>query len=1401
MEKSGVRFCRRIAAVLAVAMIFSFVRLLPFGAFAEEVEYTDFDSGAVLLDGSFSGKNVLIKNGVFSVTVSGAKNVNILFEGVTIDHRYTSDPFRGQTVENLYDVARTLGWGTGTGGYYAQTCPLLITGQSSATVAFRGVNTLYAGTNRCTVSSSGVYGAVQNGGGFAGIQVDAGSTLTVSQSTGTVHAYGAYYVEGDNSENSSYGYQDPPGAEHAKLVGGAGIGGGAAWNTSTSFSSGYTAGTPGTIIINGGNINAYGGHEAAGIGGGLNSAATATSITINGGNVNAYGGRWAAGIGDGDSLQNAWSTKYTDDYKICINGGTVYAVGGVACPGIGCTDQVSSGWSRTGTSGLQIDINGGRVTVRSGYPDKFNPKGTAGYTGTDAAAAIGAGNNTNMHSNSISVSSAAEVIASGFGHYSITENGTQHDALPTVTIDSDSYMYLGRFPNLSSSEERTFRLLRAIREQINGYTYTKYATQPEDGSAGAEYYFDAEAVPPLLDADKNAVTDADGNVLGTAEILKLMEQTHIVLAVSAQSEEIKQVVAPAFFRSIALTLPKPEDYGGIYALKVPTASLVDYKGTYQLPKSGYIVIDIGAEEQGTISGELSYPSTGNVKLDLVSEPLTDLDVYPDAARVDGSNGLIGDSFLQNVYAYRVYISNDAKRAYLYFAYRKIDGVTHELTIPDDVKDQIMIERDGYMIVTGTVDMTGTDEKVLRIKKTDKGADPTSGDSKSLNSIVYKVTVTRKTAYRIGLTDLSKIYDGKPVSAVITDLHSGEKSYAVYRDTHGLLEKNASGSFLYTLPDTVELTSAGNRYGVVKDNRNCTLTLDLVCKISVSGGDLIYRVEVTVKDSEGVTLTDQSPAVFRFAVTPGENELPAITDTSPAATVSLGYTGTETTDNSSFFLRSDGAGRITIDYGGTDAKPLFSLSGEASTATVKSADSTARDAAEQAAKAALDSGATTGSWSYAYTENRTTTGTHTASLTTLTYANGTNTVTDYESASAVYSRDCTHTEHGRYYITAQAGGNYTVFVPTAEELAGAVYTYYRSTDGGQTWTALQGAPKNAGYYKVRATVSAASYQAEGELVFEIHRRVLTVSHIENAITYVTSADYRSWTAPHTIDTPGTLHPGNLVTGDSVTVRADRVYYNDITIGYGTGKITLEGVTLEGDAETVANYLISDVQHVFGQITYSMDGAIFRRDDPDSAWEKFYPVDSKDPVDKDSADYHSPADANGNYTSHRDYIYGRTVGDGGTRVTYAVDIEFGTMSFTYSLTVWNAGTLQYEELEGESRWSGFDGKTNAVTVYNRSNAAISYVATSKIDFLHSSVGDSSHGISSGLYAENNRTSEQVGGKAQQVPAATPGSSTAYGSPGVGKCYLILSGIPQFSDSDAFVTVGEVTVMISTSSGISG
>ena len=90
-----------------------------------------FNSGAVYLDESYSGKEIIIQNGVFSVTVNGATNITIIFDGVTIDRRASQD--KDAKVTGLREVGTNLG-----AANVAQTCPFLITGNAEVTAQFRG---------------------------------------------------------------------------------------------------------------------------------------------------------------------------------------------------------------------------------------------------------------------------------------------------------------------------------------------------------------------------------------------------------------------------------------------------------------------------------------------------------------------------------------------------------------------------------------------------------------------------------------------------------------------------------------------------------------------------------------------------------------------------------------------------------------------------------------------------------------------------------------------------------------------------------------------------------------------------------------------------------------------------------------------------------------------------------------------------------------------------------------------------------------------------------------------------------------------------------------------------------------------------------------------------------------
>lgn len=1157
------KFGKWIAGAVAFCMVLATLLAVPFGFLlpaSAESAFATFSSGAVLIDSSYNGKNVIIKNGVFSVTVSGATNVTLLFEGVTMNRRYADDTESGKKIEGLRAVSQKLGWNN-----KAQVCPLLITGNSEVKVAFRGANYFYAGVNGCTVNSSNYYTKSQSGGGFAGIQVDSGSTLTIEQSNGSVAAYGGHWVNASNSSNNpsdstnfpkgneGNGYGSPAGTTTNSLAGGAGIGGGVSGTTTTCNNTAYTQGTPGTIIINGGEIHAFGGHEAAGIGGGVNGAATSSSITITGGTIEAHGGRWAAGIGDGDSLPDRPTNQFSKSYSVNISGGMVTAVGGVGCAGIGCTDNVNN-------SGMTIKLSGGNITAHSGYPDGFNPS-TGTYRGGKALsdsdptpAGIGAGNKSKMAEHSIVIAKGTNIIAASFGHYSITENGLNQSQVPNISLEQ-CRMYNGRFPELVSPDDRTFTLYEAQRETIlsDGVQgeFIAFVEQKKDGTPGQKYYYDSDRFL-LLDENKHLLTPLTNTDAQNQAIVKAcFEEKSLTLYVDENSKKIETVLALKHFKSIAMTLPDPALHGGIYALEIPASQILNPPQGVTLPDK--IHVTISALSEGNIWGSITYPVSNNLKLDAVSASFGKLDVYPNANQGSATdNGLIGTKYSESMFAYSVYIESDATVAYLYGAFVNEDGVTCRITIDGNVQtisnktETIGNETVSVNWFQYTVDMKGTNQRVLQLEKTDTNGGLTA------HSIIYKITINRKATYTLSLKDLSKTYDGNPV---------------------------------------------------------------------------VPSVEAVMNGS-----------------------------------------------------------------GATAEK---------------------------------------------------------------------------------------------------------VIVPE-EDLKSATFTYGVGTTSGLT-EAPKDASNGTNGYSVTATINAETYTATGTAYFSIYKKQLSVTRIGNYLLYVKSSDYETWKDQGTypISNPGAIFLSGLVKNESVTLTHGNVYYNDLSIGYGATKITLENVQISGDA--AKNYTIDQRQTVFGQINYSLDGAIFRSEDGGS-WDKFYPIDSENPVNSTSADYHSPKNADG-YTSHAEYVWARTQGGGTAQAVYAMEIEFGAMYFNYTKEVWNTDSMKYEQAEnGESFWIGFDGKNNCVTVVNRSNAAIFCNVKPEISFIYASHDGGQSGIVAKVYTKNEANTNYLVTETADVEvskATPPETVTGTGTATRQSFYLILSGNPQSGNTDRYIAVGDMIVTVKKSS----
>ncbi len=180
-------------------------------------------------------------------------------------------------------------------------------------ISLEGTNTITGGENE----------QVGDNNGMAAINVDEGSTLKVTSSSGDGSTNGKLVAKGGGSK-----------------YGGAGIG------------SNYYY-PMGNLIIAGGTIEATGAHCAAGIGGGRDSEVG--NITITGGKITARGGEYGAGIGAGD---NYGAGDGGDLFGLTISGGEITAKGGKDGAGIG-------GGEGSNIRGNML-ISGGTITATGG---------------------------------------------------------------------------------------------------------------------------------------------------------------------------------------------------------------------------------------------------------------------------------------------------------------------------------------------------------------------------------------------------------------------------------------------------------------------------------------------------------------------------------------------------------------------------------------------------------------------------------------------------------------------------------------------------------------------------------------------------------------------------------------------------------------------------------------------------------------------------------------------------------------------------------------------------------------------------------------------------------------------------------------------------------------------------
>ena len=264
-----------------------------------------------------------------------------------------------------------------SGGQYGTgKAAMSVEGAGDTTLKLEGDNTLKSGWGRAGVEKND--------------KTSSGKlTITAEDTSSSLNAYGGQEgagIGGGGYNQSTSKLEIANGKIYAKGgFRGAGIGGG-------SISGN------GEVTISGGEVEAHGEYDAAGIGG---SGSGSGKVTIKNGKVTAKTSAWAAAIGGGtdgsgdvtilDGTVNATPVDNRNDNSVTgIGGGpdstdksTVRILGGVVnAVGSGYGSGIGGGRGRVDAQVAEVEIGGGaQVTA----------KGGSGYAGLGAGAAIGTG--------------------------------------------------------------------------------------------------------------------------------------------------------------------------------------------------------------------------------------------------------------------------------------------------------------------------------------------------------------------------------------------------------------------------------------------------------------------------------------------------------------------------------------------------------------------------------------------------------------------------------------------------------------------------------------------------------------------------------------------------------------------------------------------------------------------------------------------------------------------------------------------------------------------------------------------------------------------------------------------------------------------------------------------------
>lgn len=253
-----------------------------------------------------------------------------------------------------------------------------------------------------------------------------------------------------------------------------------------------------SVTITGGTVKAWGGEQAAGIGGAY--LRDSCPVTIKGGNVTAYGGNTGAGIGSGCG-GNSTTDRYTTG-NIEISGGTVTANGGYFAAGIGGGEYNTAG---------EILISGGTVIAKrdaSKDSDTRNPAKDVGDGATnsnDSRATVYARYTLN--------GSAKLYLQSGFSisEYTARTSGYIFNGTPETYKEIQVYGSQTLSENFCIETGKTMTVMSGASLNANSKLYVK-GTLTKTGTASGNIYYPLTLTNCTADSS-NTSTYGDSNEL------------------------------------------------------------------------------------------------------------------------------------------------------------------------------------------------------------------------------------------------------------------------------------------------------------------------------------------------------------------------------------------------------------------------------------------------------------------------------------------------------------------------------------------------------------------------------------------------------------------------------------------------------------------------------------------------------------------------------------------------------------------------------------------------------------------------------------------------------------------------------------------------------------------------